>query len=122
MSRQQQARQNSVFNLLKMISNNPAGYFCYDDNYCELVNCDKPNCDKHFGSVLAVEYHSDTNACYLGAIIHVGSIHDYTVRLNTRTGILSATNGRDTFRIPYKADELVAVDNHWADTYATLMR
>ncbi len=117
-----QERHRNVFYLLQLIAKNPCGYFFYDDVYCQEIDCDAPNCQAHQGSVLDVEYHSDTNLCYLGATINVGSIQDFVIKLDTRTGILSASNSKDVFRVPYDSEQLQAVDNMYADLYAVLMR
>ena len=115
-------RRQQVEKMLEVICQNPAGYFYHEDTYCDEVGCEVPNCDEHFGSVLDVEYHCDKNGCYLGCIIYVGNVMDYVIKLNTRTGELTASNGIDVLKRIYDTDQCVAVDNLWADTHTVLMR
>ena len=115
-------QRHQVETILGVISENPAAYFYYEDTYCDEVGCEVPHCDVHFGSVLDVEYHSDRNGCYLGCIIYVGNVLDYAIKLNTRTGELTASNGIDVLKRIYDPDQCAAVDTQWSDTDSVLMR
>lgn len=104
-------RRQVVQKALDRITREPHGYFFYKDNY-ELggVLC--------FGSVLSVEYRCDDNLNYIGCIVNVGSVLDYTVKLDTLTGIITASNSTDEplTRI-YDRENCEAVDLLWQDAY-----
>ena len=49
--------RQELYNHLKGLQTEQAGYFCYEDSYCEIVDCNGYNdegdyCEQHNGSIL----------------------------------------------------------------------
>lgn len=103
--------REAVTKVLNRVSEEPPEYFFHSDTY-EIDG------EEHFGSVIDVEFRSSGTLIYLGCIVNLGSVYDYTIKLNTRTGILKANNSTDRpLKRRFDPEKCEAVDVLWQNAY-----
>ena len=118
------------------------GYFCYEDLYCEVMDCDGhvecehcdegitddlerceyceggdnlDYCDEHNGSVLDIEYHVDARGGFIGCVVCVGTGGPH-IELNTREkAVIGYWSGCEPIRAHYSDAKEVAL--FWEEMY-----
>ena len=104
--------RNSLFSTLKTLQNEPAGSFCYDNMYCELMNCEADDCEEHFGSVLEAIPDAGGNII---VVVGTGGPH---FELKTREYALFGYWSNEEVRISYDREKCETVRDFWHEIHS----
>ena len=110
-----QETRNELFTTLKDMQNEPSGYFCYEDIYCDMMGCEADDCEEHFGSVLEAIHHTTSNGTHdVTVIVGTGGPH---FELKTKECALFGYWGSEEVRVSYDKEKCEEVGTFWRDIH-----
>lgn len=113
--------RQQLYKQLKGLQSEPALYFCYEDSYCDSVDCNGYDesgdyCEHHHGGIIDVEHHINGKGEYNGVTVCVATGGPH-LELDTRYNQLIGYWGGETVKLNMDKDTCNQVQAFWKEMH-----